>query len=148
MEDKKIIVIPTKTIPQGITALINYIPDSTPEENAERMSEELGTVKTGQVTYAVRDTVIDDKEIKQDDFMGIGDQGILSVGKELEATVLDMIEQLIDEDSAIVSIYYGEDAKEDAANAIGEKITEAHPDVEVEVHYGGQPIYYYVISVE
>ncbi len=123
-------------------------PDSTPEENAERMSEELGTVKTGQVTYAVRDTVIDDKEIKQDDFMGIGDQGILSVGKELETTVLDMIEQLIDEDSAIVSIYYGEDAKEDAANAIGEKITEAHPDVEVEVHYGGQPIYYYVISVE
>ena len=148
VEDKKIIVIPTKTIPQGITALINYIPDSTPEENAERMSEELGTVKTGQVTYAVRDTVIDDKEIKQDDFMGIGDQGILSVGKELGATVLDMIEQLIDEDSAIVSIYYGEDAKEDAANAIGEKITEAHPDVEVEVHYGGQPIYYYVISVE
>ena len=148
VEDKKIIVIPTKTIPQGITALINYIPDSTPEENAERMSEELGTVKTGQVTYAVRDTVIDDKELKQDAFMGIGDQGILSVGKELEATVLDMIEQLIDEDSAIVSIYYGEDAKEDAANAIGEKITEAHPDVEVEVHYGGQPIYYYVISVE
>lgn len=148
VEDKKIIVIPTKTIPQGITALINYIPDSTPEENAERMSEELGTVKTGQVTYAVRDTVIDDKEIKQDDFMGIGDQGILSVGRELEATVLDMIEQLIDEDSAIVSIYYGEDAKEDAANAIGQKITEAHPDVEVEVHYGGQPIYYYVISVE
>ena len=148
VEDKKIIVIPTKTIPQGITALINYIPDSTPEENAERMSEELGTVKTGQVTYAVRDTVIDDKEIKQDDFMGIGDQGILSVGKELETTVLDMIEQLIDEDSAIVSIYYGEDAREDAANAIGEKITEAHPDVEVEVHYGGQPINYYVISVE
>ena len=148
VEDKNIIVIPTKTIPQGITALINYIPDSTPEENAERMSEELGTVKTGQVTYAVRDTVIDDKEIKQDDFMGIGDQGILAVGKELEATVLDMIEQLIDEDSAIVSIYYGEDAREDAANAIGEKITEAHPDVEVEVHYGGQPIYYYVISVE
>lgn len=124
-------MIPTKTIPQGITALINYIPDSTPEENAERMSEELGTVKTGQVTYAVRDTVIDDKEIKQDDFMGIGDQGILAVGKELEATVLDMIEQHIDEDSAIVSIYYGEDAREDAANAIGEKITEAHPDVEV-----------------
>ena len=148
VEDKKIIVIPTKTIPQGITALINYIPDSTPEENAERMSEELGTVKTGQVTDAVRGTVIDGKEIKQDDFMGIGDQGILAVGKELEATVLDMIEQLIDEDSAIVSIYYGEDAREDAANAIGEKITEAHPDVEVEVHYGGQPIYYYVISVE
>ena len=147
-EDKDIIVLPTKTIPQGIVALVNYIPDYTAEENKEAMLAELDSVKTGQVTYAVRDTVIDDKEIKQDDFMGIGDQGILAVGKELEATVLDMIEQLIDEDSAIVSIYYGEDAREDAANAIGEKITEAHPDVEVEVHYGGQPIYYYVISVE
>lgn len=148
VEDKNIIVIPTKTIPQGITALINYIPDSTPEENEERMNSEIGAVKTGQVTYAVRDTVIDDKEIKQDDYMGIGDHGILSVGQELEATVLDMIGQLIDEDSAIVSIYYGEDMKEEAANAIGAKIEEDYPDVEVEVHYGGQPIYYYVISVE
>ena len=148
MTDKELLVIPTKTIPQGITAVINFVPELSVEENEETMLREIKNVKTGQVTYAVRDTVIDDKEIKQDDFMGIGDQGILSVGKELEATVLDMIEQLIDEDSAIVSIYYGEDAKEDAANAIGEKITEAHPDVEVEVHYGGQPIYYYVISVE
>lgn len=148
VEDKKIIVIPTKTIPQGITALINYIPDSTPEDNEERMNAEIGAVKTGQVTYAVRDTVIDDKEIKQDDYMGIGDQGILSVGQELAATVLDMVGQLIDEDSAIVTIYYGEDMKEDDANAISEKLLEDYPDVEVEVHYGGQPIYYYVISVE
>ena len=148
MTDKELLVIPTKTIPQGITAVINFVPELSVEENEETMLREIKNVKTGQVTYAVRDTVIDDKEIKQDDFMGIGDQGILAVGKELEATVLDMIEQLIDEDSAIVSIYYGEDAREDAANAIGEKITEAHPDVEVEVHYGGQPIYYYVISVE
>ena len=147
-EDKKIIVIPTKTIPQGITALINYIPDSTPEENEERMNAEIGLVKTGQVTYAVRDTVIDDKEIKQDDYMGIGDSGILSVGQELEPTVMDMVGQLIDEDSAIVSVYYGEDMKEEDANELGAKIEETYPDVEVEVHYGGQPIYYYVLSVE
>ena len=148
VEDKKIIVIPTKTIPQGITALINYIPDSTPEDNEQRMSSEISMVKTGQVTYAVRDTVIDDKEIKQDDFMGIGDSGILSVGQNLEPTVMDMMKQLVDEDSAIVSIYYGEDTKEEDADALGKKIGEAFPDVEIEVHYGGQPIYYYVISVE
>lgn len=148
VEDREIIVIPTKTVPQGITALINYIPDSSPAENEERMNAEIGLVKTGQVTYAVRDTVIDDKEIKQDDYMGIGDSGILSVGRELEATVLDMAGQLIDEESAIVSIYYGEDVKKADASAIEEKLLAAHPDVEVEVHYGGQPIYYYVISVE
>ena len=148
VEDKKIIVIPTKTIPQGITALVNYIPDSTPEENEERMNSEIKTVKSGQVTYAVRDTVIDDKEIRQDDYMGIGDTGILSVGRDLEAAVMDMLGQLIDGDSALVSIYYGEDVKEDDAEAIGAKVEENFPEVEVEIHYGGQPIYYYVISVE
>jgi len=147
-EEKQVIVIPTKTIPQGITALINYIPDSTPEDNEERMNAEIGAVKTGQVTYAVRDTVIDDKEIKQDDYMGIGDAGILSVGQELEPTVMEMMAQLIDEDSAIVSVYYGEDMKQEEADELGAKIEEAYPDVEVEVHYGGQPIYYYVLSVE
>ena len=147
-EDKNIIVIPTKTIPQGITALVNYIPDSTPEDNAERMGEEIQLVKTGQVTYAVRDTVIDDKEIKQDDYMGIGDKGILSVGTDMEKTVLEMIGEMINEDSAILSIYYGEEMNEDSANEIAEKVEEEYPDVEVEVHYGGQPIYYYVISVE
>ena len=147
-EDKNIIVIPTKTIPQGITALVNYIPDSTPEDNAERMGEEIQLVKTGQVTCAVRDTVIDDKEIKQDDYMGIGDKGILSVGTDMEKTVLEMIGEMIDEDSAILSIYYGEEMNEDSANEIAEKVEEEYPDVEVEVHYGGQPIYYYVISVE
>ena len=147
-EDKNIIVIPTKTIPQGITALVNFIPDSTPEDNEERMTEEIQLVKTGQVTYAVRDTVIDDKEIKQDDYMGIGDKGILSVGTDMEKTVLEMIDEMIDEDSAILSIYYGEEMNEDSANEIAEKVEEEYPDVEVEVHYGGQPIYYYVISVE
>lgn len=147
-EDKEVIVIPTKTIPQGITALINYIPDSSPKENEERMNAEIRLVKTGQVTYAVRDTVIDDKEIKQDDYMGIGDSGILSVGKELEPTLLEMLGQLVEEDSSIVSLYYGEDIKEAEAEALGAKIQEEYPEVEVEVHSGGQPIYYYVLSVE
>lgn len=147
-EDKEVIVIPTRTVPQGITALINYIPDSTPKENEERMNAEIKLVKTGQVTYAVRDTIIDDKEIRQDDYMGIGDTGILSVGKELEETTVSMVRQLIDEDSAIVSIYYGEDVKKEEAEAIGAIIGDSYPDVEVEVHSGGQPIYYYIISVE
>lgn len=147
-EDKNIIVIPTKTIPQGITALINYIPDNTPEDNTERMNAEISMVKTGQVTYAVRDTIIEDKEIKQNDYMGIGDKGILSVGQDLESSVFEMVGQMIDEDSAIVSIYYGEDVKAEQAEAVGAKIETDYPDVEVEIHFGGQPIYYYVISVE
>ena len=148
VEDKNIIVVPTKTIPQGITALINYIPDNSAEENAARMTEEIELVKTGQVTYAVRDTVIDDKEIKENDYMGIGDKSILSVGQELKATVMDMLSQMIDEDSAMVSIYYGEEATEEDANEIASLVEEQYPDVEVDVQFGGQPIYYYVISVE
>ena len=148
VEDKEIIVIPTKTIPQGITALVNYIPDHTAEENKENMLEEIALVKTGQVTYAVRDTEIDGKEIKQDDYMGIGDKSILSVGKDLKETTLEMVDAMVDEDSAIVSIYYGSDAEEAAAEALGSAIEEKYPDVEVEINNGGQPIYYYVISVE
>lgn len=148
VEDKNIMVIPTKTIPQGITALINYIPDKTAEENQVRMTEELENVKTGQVTYAVRDTVIDDKEIKQGDYMGIGDKGILSVGKDMQETVRNMVSQMLDEESAIISIYYGEDMEEDDADTLGAEIKAEYPEVEVEIHYGGQPIYYYVISVE
>ncbi|MGO5229650.1 DAK2 domain-containing protein [Thermoguttaceae bacterium LCP21S3_D4] len=148
VEDKKIIVIPTKTIPQGITALINFIPDQSAEENAERMTEELENVKTGQVTYAVRDTVIDDKEIKQGDYMGIGDKSILAVGKDIKGTTEDMIAEMVDEESAIICIYYGEEVTEEDANALGADLEEKYPDVEVEIHFGGQPIYYYVISVE
>lgn len=148
VEDKNIFVIPTKTVPQGITALINYIPESSAEENAERMTEELDTVKTGQVTYAVRDTMIDDKEIHQGDYMGIGDKTILSVGKDMETVTREMVSEMIDEESAIVCIYYGEEASEEDANKLAEDIEEDYPDVEVEVHFGGQPIYYYVISVE
>ena len=148
VEDKDIIVLPTKTIPQGIVAMINYIPDYSPEENKETMLAEIGNVKTGQVTYAVRDTEIDGKTIKQDDYMGIGDSSILSVGQDLKATTLEMVDAMVDEDSAIVSIYYGTDATEEAAEEIGAVIEEKYPDVEVEINAGGQPIYYYVISVE
>ena len=148
VEDKQIIVIPTKTIPQGITALVNYIPDHSAEENKEQMIAEIENVKTGQVTYAVRDTEIDGKTIKQNDFMGIGDKRILSVGTDLRATTLEMVDAMVDEDSAIVSIYFGSDSDEDSANELAAAIEEKYPDVEVEVNDGGQPIYYYVISVE
>ena len=148
VEDKQIIVIPTKTIPQGITALVNYIPDHSAEENKEQMMAEIENVKTGQVTHAVRDTEIDGKTIKQNDFMGIGDKSILSVGTDLRATTLEMVDAMVDEDSAIVSIYFGSDSDEDSANELAAAIEEKYPDVEVEVNDGGQPIYYYVISVE
>ena len=148
VEDKQIIVIPTKTIPQGITALVNYIPDHSAEENKEQMMAEIENVKTGQVTYAVRDTEIDGKTIKQNDFMGIGDKSILSVGTDLKATTLEMVDAMVDEESAIVSIYFGSDSDEDSANELAAAIEEKYPDVEVEVNDGGQPIYYYVISVE
>jgi DAK2 domain fusion protein YloV len=148
VEDKQIIVIPTKTIPQGITALVNYIPDHSAEENKEQMMAEIENVKTGQVTYAVRDTEIDGKTIKQNDFMGIGDKSILSVGTDLRATTLEMVDAMVDEDPAIVSIYFGSDSDEDSANELAAAIEEKYPDVEVEVNDGGQPIYYYVISVE
>lgn len=148
VEDKQIIVIPTKTIPQGITALVNYIPDHSAEENKEQMMAEIENVKIGQVTYAVRDTEIDGKTIKQNDFMGIGDKSILSVGTDLMATTLEMVDAMVDEDSAIVSIYFGSDSDEDSANELAAAIEEKYPDVEVEVNDGGQPIYYYVISVE
>ena len=147
-EDKNIIVIPTKTIPQGITALVNYIPEQTPEENEARMSEEISIVKTGQVTYAVRDTEIDNKTIHQGDYMGIGDKTILSVGADKKEVTMDMIDQMIDEDSALVSIYYGDEATEEEAVEFSDQITEKYPDVEVEVNPGGQPIYYYIVSVE
>jgi len=147
-EGKKIIVIPTKTIPQGITAMVNYIPEENAEENRTRMMEEIQNVKTGQITYAVRDTRIDEKEIHQGDYMGIGDSGILSVGKEIAKTAMAMMTELVEEDSEIIGIYYGEEVSEDDAQALGNKLARQYPNAEVEVHYGGQPIYYYVISVE
>ena len=148
VEDKNVIVIPTRTIPQGMTALINFIPDRPADENAERMTEELDNVKTGQVTYAVRDTKIDDKEIKQGDYMGIGDKSILSVGSDMVETTKEMVAAMIDEETAIICIYYGEEVEEEDAHTLGAELEEEYPEVEIEIHYGGQPIYYYVISVE
>lgn len=147
-EDKNIIVIPTKTIPQGITAVINFMADIAPDDNAEQMNSEVSGVKTGQVTYAVRDTEIDNKIIKQDDFMGIGDKGILSVGTDMKTVVLEMIAQMVDDDSELISIYYGEDISEEDARALTDELEELYPDCDVELQYGGQPIYYYIISVE
>ncbi|MCI8586507.1 MAG: DAK2 domain-containing protein [Lachnospiraceae bacterium] len=146
--DKRVIVIPTKTIPQGITAMVNYIPEETPRENELRMQAEIQNVKTGQLTYAVRDTKIDDKEIHLGDIMGIGDHGILAVGADIRETALAMMEQLVDDHSEIIGIYYGEEVSEEDAAALGDEIAEKYPNTEVEVHSGGQPIYYYVISVE
>ena len=147
-ENKHVVVIPTKTAPQGITALINFIADRTPEENEETMTEEISHVKTGEVTYAVRDTVIDDKQIRSGDIMGIGDHAILSVGSGIEETAADMIGKLVGDDDELISIYYGEDVDEEKA-AEFEKLTAArYPDLDVEMHAGGQPIYYYIISVE
>ncbi len=147
-EDKEIHVIQTKTVPQGITAMVSFLPDQSAEENEEAMAEAITMVKTGQVTYAVRDTKIDDKEIREGNIMGIGDSGILAVGEEIEATTLEMFEEIADEDSELISIYYGEDVKPEDAEALGEKVSELFPDCDVEVHAGGQPIYYYVVSVE
>ena len=148
VEDKDIIVIPTKTIPQGISAMINFIPEQSPEENKDNMLEAIAAVKTGQVTYAVRDTIIDDKEIKEGDYMGIGDSSILSVGADREDVTKDMVAQMIDEESSFICIYYGEEVLPEAVNALQKYFEETYPDCEVEVQFGGQPIYYYVISVE
>ncbi|HIU78824.1 MAG TPA: DAK2 domain-containing protein [Candidatus Avilachnospira avicola] len=147
-KDVNIFVIPTKTIPQGITALINYCDGVDAEENARAMTESLGTVRSGQVTYAVRHTQVDGKEINEGDIMGIGDRGILAVGQILNATALDLIKAMADEESELVTVYRGEDVKEEDAELLCEDIRKEFPDMEVELQYGGQPVYYYILSVE
>lgn len=147
-EDKNIIVIPTKTIPQGITALISYVPDKAVEQNTEEMMEAVGNVKTGQITYAVRDTKIDDKEIRQGDIMGIGDHGLLAVGTGIEDITVAALQEMTDEDSEIISVYYGQDVSEEDAEHLAERLEEQYPDFDIEIHNGGQPIYYYIVSVE
>ena len=147
-EDKDIIVVPSKTVPQGVTAIINYMPDADAQTNLEAMIEGIGNVKTGQVTYAVRDTHIDDKEIHEGDIMGIGDSGILAVGQSVEETTKEMLAQLVDEDTELISLYYGQDVQEESAENFAQEIEDLYPDVDVDVHSGGQPIYYYVLSVE
>ncbi len=147
-KDKDIIVIPTKTVPQGITAVISYMPEADVDTNMEAMQEAIKNVKTGQVTYAVRDTHIDDKEIHEGDIMGIGDSGILSVGQSVEETTKDMLSQLVDEDSELISLYYGQDVLPGDAEKFAQSLEEIYPDIDIDVHMGGQPIYYYVLSVE
>ena len=148
VEDKEIVVVPSKTVPQGITALINFIPELSPEENLDTMKEEMGRIKTGQVTYAVRNTMIDDKEIHEGDIMGLGDSGILAVGQSIESTAVETLKAMVDEESELVSIYYGSDVTEADAKAVAERFKESCPDMEVEIQEGGQPIYYYLMSVE
>lgn len=147
-EDKKIVVVPTKTVPQGITAMISFVPEKTAEENAEVMEEAISKVRTGQITYAVRDTRLDDKEIHEGDIMGIGDKGILAVGGNKEKVAEDTIAAMMSDGAEVISIYYGADASEESAEALAASVEELYPDCEVEVNRGGQPIYYYIISVE
>lgn len=147
-EDKNIIVLPTKTIPQGIAAMIGYVPDASVEDNVESMSEAIAMVSSGQLTYAVRDTVINGKEIHNGDIMGIDDNGIQSVGTDLTDTTIDLLTHMVNEDSELISLYYGIDVTEEQAEEMGAIIEENFPDCDVEVQFGGQPIYYYMISVE
>lgn len=147
-KDKDILVIPTKTVPQGITAVINYMPEADIDTNAENMNEEIKNVKSGQITYAVRDTHIDDKEIHEGDIMGIGDAGILAVGQSVEGVAKEMLTSLVDEDTELISLYYGQDVLEADAVRFAQEIEELYPDADVDAHFGGQPIYYYVLSVE
>ena len=147
-EDKEIIVIPSKTVPQGITALINFVPGQPSQENAKRMTEEMSNVKSGQVTYAVRDTMIDDKTIKEGNIMGIGDSGILSVGEDIAETTKSLIDALMDDDAELISIYYGADVSEEDAQTLADAVEEKYPDCDIELQSGGQPIYYYIVSVE
>lgn len=148
VEGKNVIVVPTKTVPQGISALLAYSEEATPEDNFNAMSEEIARVKSGSVTYAVRDTEVDDKVIRQGDIMGIGDKTILSVGQNISEVTKDLIDNLMDDDSELISIYYGNDIEEASAEELAKQIEEAYPDADVELNYGGQPIYYYIVSVE
>ena len=148
VEDKKIFVIPSKTAPQGISAMVSFLADKSAEENEAMMTEALGYVKSGEVTYAVRDTSFEGKEIREGDIMGISDKGIQTVGQDIAEVTVKLADELVDEDSGLVSIYFGADATEEDAQAIADTIGEQHPDLDVEVHFGGQPVYYYLLSVE
>ena len=146
--EKEIIVIPTRTLPQGITAMINYIPEMSVDENRSNMEEVISTVATGEVTYSIRDTVIDDVDIHEGDYMGIGDSGILAVGTDMEEVSMRMTDAMISADSSFICIYYGADTDAESAEILAGRIAEAHPECEVELQHGGQPVYYYIISVE
>ena len=148
VEDKELIVIPTKTVPQGITAMINFETTRSAKDNGDAMTDSLSTVKSGQLTYAVRDTSIDGKEIKKDNYLGLGDKGLAAVGTDMDETLLEMIESMMSDEAELISVYYGADVEEAAAEAVVSKIEEKFPDVDVELQFGGQPVYYYIVSVE
>ena len=147
-EDKDIIVVPTKTVPQGITAMINFETTRSAKDNGDAMTDSLSTVKSGQLTYAVRDTSIDGKEIKKNNYLGLGDKGLAAVGTDMDETLLEMIESMMSDEAELISVYYGADVEEAAAEAVVSKIEEKFPDVDVELQFGGQPVYYYIVSVE
>ena len=147
-DGKKIVVVPSKTVPQGITAIINYVPDAALDDNISSMNDSLSTVSTGEVTYAVRDTVIDDVTIKQGDYMGIGDKGILGVGSDIADVAFDMLEKMMNDDKELISVYYGDEVSEDDASSLRDRISSRFPDCDVELQFGGQPIYYYIVSAE
>lgn len=147
-EDKRIIVIPTQTVPQGITAAITYVPELSAEENESAMLEEIGHVRTGQITYAVRDTSVNGKEIRQGDYMGIDDTGIVAVSSHKDRTVLETVEAMVDEDTELLSIYYGCETDRKDAQALKEKIQGKYPSIDIELQDGGQPVYYYLLSAE
>mgnify|MGYP000008912223 FL=1 len=148
VEDKELIVIPTKTVPQGITAMINFETTRSAKDNGDAMTDSLSTVKSGQLTYAVRDTSIDGKEIKKNNYLGLGDKGLAAVGTDMDETLLEMIESMMSDEAELISVYYGADVEEAAAEAVVSKIEEKFPDVDVELQFGGQPVYYYIVSVE
>ena len=148
VEDKSLIVIPTKTVPQGITAMINFEATRDADENGKAMTDSLSTVKSGQLTYAVRDTSIDGREIKKDNYLGLGDKGLAAVGTQMEDTLMEMIESMMTDEAELISVYYGAEVEESAAEAVVSDIEEKFPDVDVELQFGGQPVYYYIVSVE
>jgi dihydroxyacetone kinase-like predicted kinase len=147
-KDKNIFVVPTKTVPQGISAVINFVPDASAQENADAMADAISVVRSGEVTYAIRYTMIEDKTIRQGDFMGIGDKGIRAVGPDKDAVTRELLEDMVDEEVELISIYYGQDVSEEEANKLADEVREKFSGCDVELQYGGQPIYYYLLSAE
>ena len=148
LSDKNIVVIPTKNVAQAFATLVTFDADSSIEENEASMMEALSSVKSGQVTYAVRDTVINDVEVKEGNIIGIAEGKLLSAGDKVDEITTDLVEKLVDEDSAIITLFYGEDTSKEEAEALRDALEEKFEDIDVELHYGGQPLYYYLISVE
>lgn len=148
LSDKNIIVIPTKNTPQGFTALVNFNADASVEENEQALMESLTMVKSGQVTFAVRDTVMNDVEVKEGNIIGIAESKLMDAGDSVDEITTSLVEKLVDEDSAIITLFYGEDVTEEDANNLRDELEEKFEDLDIELYYGGQPLYYYLISVE